>query len=653
MNVTVLMERLRHADLDTRRQAYDIIAASRDPAFLEPLAAAARPDAPELEILYCRYLGNQPPGVAVPRLGLAILSPNRSSRAAAARSLERFAMNDRMEALIGLLESSTEDVVLWSLGELGRHRRAAAIPGIVGLLEARSTAVRRAAFAALGEIDEPRAAAPVLPHLGSREPETLVGALDALGAMKSFRGWRRIRPLLRHADPAVRRSAARNLSALAGPRARDPLIAALASEDDPGIAQLLVTLLCRHPDEIVARVLLRVAATHPAPSVRTRAGWSLDEFEDAPVWKASRVLVALGDETITSYVIGRMSLREIRGVREIIASYVDDGFSPRIRAAAIEALANLRDPAVLPLVLPRITSSDAVESYVATLTTVQLVERIEDAPVLVEILLRARPEEAILAQVILNAMVEANEVVPERAPWTEAIRVTLASPNMNVRYLSVLFLARSGWSENAAALVALARSDEDPDVRAAARQALDTVLKGDLAPVLDAIDRDPAPARPVELVDFLAAISPAPRFVPEILRRVARLGEEGRLAGREGDLARVAFRAVQAAPGAVKERFASELAGGAWDLALARAWLASWPRLDAEEVREGWRLLVAARVPEIPLLAAARAAEEKAAWAAADLRRAFLASPREGVARELRAAFLSVTGLGEEGTGRV
>ena len=616
MNAAQLLERLEHGDRHVRDEAFDRIAASHDRELLTSLAQRALPTDLYMETLFCRFLQNMPAALALPHLALLLRSSNAPTRAHALNSLDNVDFEQRFPFLLELLASEYRDVQLHVLRQLGSHKRSAAIYDIAPLLSSADEEMMTAAFAALQQIDAPRSLKLLLPFLRFPEPSHQIGALNALGDMESFGRWKRFLFCLRSPEPEVRRAAVLNISRKAGRRAYKPLISLLETEQDEEVAKLIINRMALDPDDRSARVLIPAAATHSNPQIRRSAAWVIEEMDEKRLSRNMQALLPNSSEEVQAYILTKMGQRQLPDCGGILASYTDEENLPRLRYAALEGLGFLRQRAFLPAVLPHLKSDDPMVAYVATLSAVQLVDRLGDSPELLDLLLSTDRESLVLKQVVLQFMIDSITWDFDDRKLFEALVSCMGSENENVSYLATILLGKCrGYRELVQPLLDRAIDDPSADIRQVARNSLNEVLDGDLSLLLDALEsgeRDPSiQMQYLELMSQLRWNREGAERALEIFAKLPPPQDTRTLFPVLQEIARAVY---QVASEACRDRFFALTPSSPWYLALGQAWLHSLGGLESGEDRADWRALFAVDDADLVFAAAETAVEAGADW---------------------------------------
>ena len=640
--VQALLDALNHGDKHVRDEAFNSIAASSDPSLLESLAERATPDNSYMEALLCKYLQNLPAHSSLVHLTKMAQSTNDSTRNHAREALSQIDIEDRLETLLALLESPFTDVARYALSELGAHRRSVAIRRIQPLLDAADEEISTAAFEALRHIDLPRSVRVLAPYLKSERPHRRIAAMEALGTMDSYTRWKRFLPCLRAPEPDVRKTAIVNLSRKAGRKVHPHLIRILQTEQDEEVAKLAINRMALDPDLDVARALIPVAARHANPQIRRSAGWVIEEMDEELLGRAMHDLLPRADEEEQAYILTKMGMREMEACGDIIASYLEGERPLRVRYAALEGLGFLRLQKHLPRVVPYIGSDDPMAAYVATLTAVQLIQRLSDCPELVALLASPDEDSVALKQVILQFMIDAITWEFDDAELVRVLLANLESANENIRYLSTILLGKcQGTKELVSSLIVIATGDDNEEVRRVALESLDQILQGDLAALLAMLQdeslEDGQRQAYLRMMPKLKWGTPSARIALSVFDRPEPL------AGMspdeyEGIMEALAAAVFKSDPGGSKAYFQGGDPQFAWSRALGTAWLRSLGELAAPQERAEWHILFAAEDPGLCLGAAELAVVTGSRWALDSILERIRWTADRAVADALRAA---------------
>lgn len=647
MNAALLLEQLQHGDRHVRDEAFDRIARTHDPGLLEPLAALAQPSSTYLETLFCQYLQNVPANLALPYLQRLLHSPHAATRQHALGALDQVDIELRLQPLIALLPSPHQDVQLHVLRELGLHRRSVALNSIRPLLDAEDQKLARAAFEAIQRIDAPRSIRMLRPFLEASETWRQVAALEALGRMTTFKKWKHLLPCLESGDAEVRRAAILNLSRKGQARASRHLLHLLEKETDEEVAKLAINRLALFPDDRMARILIRIAATHDNLQLRRSASWVIEELDEKLLRKAMLPLLSGGDEELQAYILTKMGTRQLPDCGPILVEHLDDRHAARVRYAALEGLGFLRQREFLPAVVPYLQSDDPMAAYVATLTAVQLIVRLDDCPELTELLMAPEDEHVVLKQVVLQYMIDAISWDFDDPTLFQALVENLHSGNENISYLSAILLGKCrGQRQLVPPLLAAILDNPSVDIRQVARDSLDQVLDGDLSPLLDLTEE--GPQDPDQLCLYAGLLSTL-RWNAESARRGLEIFPalpcpQGMAQADQfrRDIARGLYSAN---PQTCRAFFAQASADTHWRLAVGQAWLESLGALTLPEDRADWQKLFAEGDGDLVRTVVRTAVDVGAGWTVEPLIARIAQCPDDPLTPELRQAVRKLTKL--------
>jgi len=188
--------------------------------------------------------------------------------------------------------------------------------------------------------------------------QAIVGALNSIGAASMPE---RIKPLLRHADPLVRESAAKIAGYFGYESCADELINCCNDEDEL-VRKAAVEHLPFLEDERV-NPLLRERLQTDTPKVRAAAAAALGNVTDAE----NDLIEALKDEDTWVRYFAAKSLGRLRSslsVPKLIELANHDSFT-HVRIAALEALGQIGSPNAINTIQAHLTSDDRDVARVA------------------------------------------------------------------------------------------------------------------------------------------------------------------------------------------------------------------------------------------------------------------------------------------------
>lgn len=637
MNITDLLAQLNHADRHVRDNAFDHIAASQDLQLLDPLAERAKSHQPFIETLICRYLENVAPHIALPALNPIFKSPNASSRGHAIATLETFPVTLRLEVYIQLTQEQEPDIILHSITQLGIHRRLKAIPYIVPHLQSENKDLCQAAFDALEKIDSPRCHRPLLACLETENPQQIL-ALHALGHMTSFKRWKHLLPLLYAPSTDVRLAAVRNLSRKAGSKIYKHFETLLLQEKSEDVIKLMINRMAIAPDRQATTMLILLAATHTNPQIRRSAGWVIEEIDENVLQKVMSDLLHHSEEDVQAYVLVKMGHRQLPACGPDIVDVLHKTQSERLRAAALEGLGFLGDKRFLPAVLPHLDSTDPMRAYVATLTAVQMIDLLDDAPPLKALLLLPGDDKAVLKQVVLQYMIDAVAWNFSDPALVDVLRNNLDSPNTNIRYLSIILMGRSKNPQFVPNLIDLLLEEESQDMRTVALESLNEGLAGDMQYFLDALEQaKDTPLKQLALLRLIMDLNLNQESADLALSYLESMTFDDNQQALWQALDQIAQTVYHTSATATRNFFSSSNKRTPWRLALGKAWLSSLD-IETAEGRDDWHILFAEPSPVLMRNAAQLAADHEARWAIPQLLDKIASLDEPDLAADLRQA---------------
>jgi HEAT repeat protein len=369
------------------------------------------------------------------------------------------------------------------------------------------------------------------------------------------------------------------------------------------------------PNARAARILVGLAATHSNPQIRRSAGWVVEELAEALVEKTMLELLPRSEEDVQAYVLVKMGHRKLSACGQAIANILTHTSSARLRTSALDGLGFLGEKRFLPDVVPHLLSDDPMTAYVATLAAVQMINLLEDAPTLKEILLLKGDEKAVLKQVVLQYMIDAVAWNFTDPSLVEVLRTNLDSPNTNIRYLSIILMGRSKSAEYVPDLIELLVTEQDSEICKVALESLNEGLAGDMHYFLDAIeDANGKPVLQLALLKLVMDLNLNRESANMALAHLEAMVFDDRKQELWQALDQIAQTVYRASPEATRDFFSRNRERTSWRLALGKAWLASLD-LDTPEGREDWHILFAEPSPVLMRDAAKLVAAHESRWA--------------------------------------
>jgi HEAT repeat protein len=456
------------------------------------------------------------------------------TRQAAVVALGRIGDRRATPALINAL--GEPELAIHAAGALARLGDRSAFEPLLELLGHADAAVRTAAIGALNSIGHPDMAQRVAPLLDDANPairESAVKIAGYFGYESCISGIlvccadpteaiRRtaiehlplfehagVKPALVHAlqadTPAVRAAAAGALGRLDAPEVTTPLRQALR-DSDPWVRFFALRSIARHKDPSVAPAVLDLLTHDPAGQVRLAAIEVFGELDTPDAVDTLAPLASAHEPDIARAAIHALGKTRAAGAAAILERGLRAAESWR-RAAAIDSLARRGDAAAVPP-LQWVVAADthrevvsAAVSALASLAAREGPEALAATAALISLTTERLPRESLIAALaglparrigdvakglrhpsaeIRRATVEALSRMknPDASRWVER---ALDDADPIVRAVAVAELRRLGSRHAARKLLAIARTDSDPDVRRAAVMAV-TQQRGDEPP---------------------------------------------------------------------------------------------------------------------------------------------------------------------------
>lgn len=508
---------LRTACIDALRQ--------KGPPALPALRRGTASGDPDVVLFSLQILGSMPEEEAAPVLLGFLSHPDLNIAQAAVESLGDLKCRRAVGPLLQLLEGDLwlRFAAILSLGRIGDARATLELLKLSGDESLGTTALE-----ALGRIGDPSAIEPLCAELvredrfpqrdalltaageclakaGAEVPPLRDPEVAAALRREPFR--RYLRDGLSSGEPDLRAAANRLVRAYGDEALFPGLVEHL---DQPALAAETVAFLGSLPEEKGAEAILRSAAVHPRPGVRSAALWVLG-LRTEP-W---------GDAMITAELADR---------------------DPAVLASAVRALARRRPAGTFEKVLPLLFhESEAVRNR--ALESLPYLARSSDVELLGRLLSETEPGERLLSYVEVSRRLERGPFVPRwlaRLPGaptdvqrgllralgevtgpevTASLRPLLDHPEPSIRTLVIECLAHPG---NAAEIgpELRARLTTDRECTYYVVRALGRLRYAEAAPDLIALHAKAGPLEKVAVLEALGAIGTpaAVRFLEAELR---------------------------------------------------------------------------------------------------------------------------------------
>ena len=473
-----------------------------------------------------------------------------------------------------------------------------------------------------------------------------IAALNTLGRMSSFPRWHVFVSQLTSDDAQVRRAAVSNLSRKAGGRAYRYLIPLLDSEQHDDILRQIIGTLALRPTKELCIELIRIASAHPSQDIQHAADWVLEEIDAELLGKALLAVLKNASEDTIVFVVEKMGRRRLPGCREVIAAYVRKEDRPRVRIAALEALGYLGDTRYLAEIAAFIHSVDPMEAYMATVSACQVAPFIDECPQLMDILRSSDENQVVLKQVVLQFLADTNRFRLENGELFTIARDNLSEENINVRYYSVMLLGRMGRRDVIVRLSAVALADDEPNVRATARGALDEVQHGDNSFLLDQLGRGAFPDTTThEVYNTLAGFSWNLESARQAIDVLAAHFEDDNDEQLAPVLIRIARKVFALDPEGIRQYFEKHRTPNIWRLCLSEAWLESMENLMSRQERRDWRRLFQDEDPRIASKALDAAVRARMEWTIDPMLERLYRYREDSLSSGIRGAVTTVLGL--------
>lgn len=638
MNAKELINELGKTGETAAKIAAGRIAASSDLELLAPLEELSTPGSPEIEILFCRYLGNLPHYVSLPRMEKLFNSPNKGTRESAWETLGTIPDRYKYGILRGLLACPHEDVLKPALEKIAMFGKQSLVVDMEGLLSSPERAIRKAAIAAIAAINTRNGVYALLKCLEAEDDTLRIDAVFGLGAMPCFRNWRKLAPIASSGSKDVRMAAVVTMAKKGGGGAGAFLLRRLKQEEDPRILKFILGRIGENPDVEAAMALLTAAANSEAADVRRTAAWLVDSIYPRVCMAAMKKLLRKGDNALTAFILTTMGSRRLSGAGEIIGRYAAGKNSPLLLNAAIEALGMLGDRRRIAAVSAYIASQDPMTAYVATLASTQLAENISDCPALFDVLRSDEESADVLKQVALQSLLDSRHETITDSSLLEILKKNMLSPNTNVRYISIMLAARCPEPGVPPMLIDAALNEADTTIRKAARESLSSLLDGDMTVLLRELGRMKSEQQINGHIGLLADLDWSEDSACKAVGILCGLELENVYRENRETMDRIADIVFGCAPQAVRDSFSGAPVPGAWNFAIGMAVLRSISSGQSARARNDWQIVFNCGIPELAAAAAKQAALFSSAWAADSILDRIAAGPETPLASELRPA---------------
>jgi HEAT repeat protein len=565
----VLLKALESPNGEIRAMAATTLTRLRDPraipALVQALASETRVDEDSVDEALITAFGEQ----AIPELRKAVAEPKRRMRALGvlARLHDSWAftrlcddlhnpqrresailalgtLGDRraVPALIALMSDPDPWIYDFAVEALGALKDPRALPVLLDTLKADSESLRATACRALGQIGDPRVIEPLAAKLQSQSEEVRQAASEALMGLCDPRVVSVLARQLQ-AKEADRWSLAQALANIGDAGARDALYAAL-----PTAEGYILGLLTRLRDPRALN-FARAQLTAPEPGLRAQAVKTLGEFappdaaqlivsrlSDAewPVTEkveealvrlkdpatADALLACLGEPRMRTAAVRALgALRERRAASHCIAFLETEWKDPDLRAACMDALGEIGDPAAVPVLLAALRDDHSWpgdRGYCTAAHAARALGQLKARQAIGPITrcLQEPPNPGRGAMITALGMIGDVHVLDTVSRFQQ-------DADVYVRMAALTASVRLGQAEEFPRLVVLAQEEKDIQVRMAVMQAVATLEEPQVNAQLLAWTRD-TDLQLVNCAIVFLAQRREQRVVPLLLERLTR-----------------------------------------------------------------------------------------------------------------------------------
>jgi len=625
-------------DERTIKQLHAFVQSGNQGDFTAFLTGFEGGDARSLELMFCRILSEVQPDSSRPFLEKLYKSPNPATRKEVERIVENMDSRARYGFYSHLLDTGDTNVRVRAIEKLAGIKGAQVVNRMAEFLNDSDMKLVKTAFRALGTTGSADAVKRLEQFVEHEDAERSIEAINTLGAMQSFKHWKKLLPVLDSKEPRVREAAALNLNRKAGRKALPYLIKRLEDENDPDVTRLILKLLSKASDEGIAKILLKTASTGPDPGLRKFAGWLVGEIEEGTLFKAMLSLLrTCDDEDTQAYVLTRMGQRQLAGAVAILPAFISPQTPSALRYAALEGLGYLGDNSNLPAVLELMDADDPLMAYLAVMAAVRMVRHLNECPRLVSILGGNDDAVSTLKEVILQAMLDGIRWNESDAEIFAFLKANLSSKIENIAYLSTILIGRC-TADGALELIAdLALQSNNPEIRKEAMAGLDRRLDGDIRPLMK-IWKPGDDWMDAAMISLLAELKWNPESVKRALSLLHGLDLEKASPQTIKALERLTGRLNQSAPDEIRAYFDSGRTAGRFQEILGSSWLDQLGEFETASERAIWKKMLFDGPESIARQALFRVSKPGNKWAVDPIIQRIAVDPDGPLAIELRLA---------------
>ncbi len=610
-----MIDSLEFADSLERSRILSHLSLSNDATLLGPLSERARPDAPDVEKAFCRYLRNIELDDSLPHLKILSISPNAATRALAFDVIARIPEKIRIPILTGLLKCDDPDVQHDILTQMAALDSPIFCEEIERLFESEVPRVMHMAFRIAARNDSMYVAKRITTCLDHSSTDIQAAAIEALSEMKKGRVSQKVVRMLGCDAANVRKSALKYVSRKLGKRAGPLLIPLVNTENDEDNILIIIREIANNGGPVAIESLMSIACRHESQRVKQLANWLIEEYGRPELIKAVRRQIKKGDERIQAFAIllvGKLGLNEC--AKLIVNFGLCDNATDMARSAALESIGYLADPSLLEQLVPFFYKDNPMERYLAVLSAVKVAGGIENCTAILDVLNDSETDGGFLKQVVLQALIDKTINWDNSHPTVfNTLIKDIRSDNMNIKYLSITALGRSQNLDAVLPLCEIALNDELPEMRSAAASALNELTCGDNSEVLRIVTMDAVKSTVSARLSLFAALHWGSQCNAAAHDYFAAVSDTyDTLTDKESEalvtIARKIFESDRKiAVARIKEHV------GRWEQMLSLAWVSEVPATKSESAN--WKLLLSENDPDVVTAAFERLAEEGASWA--------------------------------------
>jgi len=299
--------------------------------------------------------GNVTDPGAIRLLRAALSTDQPCVRRVAAKMLGRGRANAvQLAELLGHPEPRVREAAAYAAGAADRHDLR---PALESMLTDRAGDAAVMAAWALGEIEERASLDPLSRAVRSANPRLRLAAVWAQGEIEDPEAVPRLLPTLRDDDALVRATAARALGQIESRRATEPLQEALR-DPDARVRAAAAEALGQIEDERAAESLEQLLRRDPVAPVREASAHALGQLARARSAEALGLAAEDPERRVRYAAVEALAdLDDLeRAPAPLLRAIGSD--DPGLRRRAAETIAEIADPATVPILLPLLDDPD-------------------------------------------------------------------------------------------------------------------------------------------------------------------------------------------------------------------------------------------------------------------------------------------------------